>query len=125
MPDAGFGGADRQRGRSRPGPAIDSCSLCAVIKRCAGAVGVDIVNLRWIYLGAFASQRHGSNRPISLGLRLGEVVWIHRGAVTNELPNYDRTSPARAVQRLEGKDRRAFAEGQAIAPGVERAADRG
>ena len=116
MADAGFGGADRQRGGSRPGPAIDGGGFCAVVEQCAGAMGVNVINIRRAHAGALASQRHGRHRAVSLRLGLGEMIGINGGAVADEFGQDDSASPARAVERFEGKDRRAFAQGQAIAP---------
>jgi hypothetical protein len=46
MADAGLGGTDRQSRGARGRPAIDGGGLGAVVERRAGAVGVDVINVR-------------------------------------------------------------------------------
>ena len=82
------------RAIARPTP--DGGGLRAVVERRAGAVGVEVINVRRRHAGHLAGLGHRGQRRVALRMRLGEMVQIDGCAVAGEFAENDRAASARA-----------------------------
>ena len=86
---------------------------------------IDVVNILRTNTGGCAGLLHDRERGISLWMRLGKVVLVNGGAIADEFAQDGRATAGRVWKAFQGEHRCAFSQGQAIALGIERAADGG
>jgi hypothetical protein len=85
MPDARFRGTDRERRSARSSPAIDRYSFGGIVQHCARAVSIEIINLLRLNPSAPACFLHDGLGRAALRMRLRQVMWISRCAVSGDL----------------------------------------
>jgi len=103
-------------------PTIDGRGFGGIVERCAGPVGVDVIDFPGRQRRVRASQLHRLKRRIALGLRLRQVVAISRRAVTSHAAENRGMTTAGRSSDSRIKNRRALAQRQSVAARVERAA---
>ena len=93
-----------------------------VVVRRGGAVGADEINFARLKLAAFEGALHRGERATALGLRRGGVEGVAARAPAGEPRENFCTASQRGLFGFNDEHRRAFAEADAGAPRIERAA---
>src|SRR5580765_2479618 len=81
-------------------------------------MGVDVLNLLWLYLGILESIEHDAVGAVAVFRRLGDVISIPAHAITDNFSHDPRTAPAGKLQFLEHHNARAFADYESVAPRI-------
>ena len=115
--EGGFGRTEF--GRTGAEDAVERLGFGAVVEGCAGAVGVDVADLRGSDAAFFERLSHGAFQRGTVGRGLGEVMRIGGVSVTGKVAEDWRTAGTGAVSFFEDKKRGAFAEHESAATTVE------
>src|SRR5206468_11627192 len=102
-------------------PAIDGSSLGAVVQGCSGPVGVEVADLPRTHAGALTRGGHGREGGGALRMRLRQMMRVGGGAVTDNFTEDYCSAPLGVFECFQRENRRAFADGEPVAPRVERA----
>ena len=101
---------------------LDGDGLVAIVFLGAGAVGVDVVDIGRLELGICEGRLHGLDRAEAFGVLIGDAESVGRRSIAHHFGEDLRAAFLRMLERFENDHARAFAENEAGAVGIERAA---
>ena len=117
-----LGRTDRQARDVGTEHGLDRGAFAAVVHAGGRAVRIQVVDVGGRGAGAPQRLPHRLDRAVAVGRRIGDAVARQRIAVAGQLGVDVRAAPARRMPFLEHQEARAFAQQEAVARRVERAA---